>query len=119
MHERTDVLTHTAMALIKEAEQLYMPFQFNPIVSLLEVHDVESLRVKTDKALVVTSSMQIHYLPRSDDDSGKDDCHQQSNDNSGDRRQLSPKSGVSPSTSRANAFLGALWGQQPGITVQP
>lgn len=36
VHEHTDVLTQTAMALINEAEQLYVPFQFNHVVSLLE-----------------------------------------------------------------------------------
>uniref|UniRef100_A0A0E0R8R4 Uncharacterized protein n=1 Tax=Oryza rufipogon TaxID=4529 RepID=A0A0E0R8R4_ORYRU len=35
------------MALMKEAERLDVPFQFNPVVSRLDALDVESLRVKT------------------------------------------------------------------------
>ena len=106
------MLTQTAVALTKEAERLDVPFQFNPVVSRLEALDVESLRVKTGEALAVTSSLQLHCLLASDDDSGKH--HQGSGDH---KRQRSPESGVSPSTSRADAFLGALWGLSPKVVV--
>ncbi|NP_001147776.1 Scarecrow-like protein 3 [Zea mays] len=112
VHEHRDVLTQTAVALTKEAERLDVPFQFNPVVSRLEALDVESLRVKTGEALAVTSSLQLHCLLASDDDSGKH--HQGSGDH---KRQRSPESGVSPSTSRADAFLGALWGLSPKVVV--
>ncbi|PAN26552.1 hypothetical protein GQ55_5G020300 [Panicum hallii var. hallii] len=111
VHEHKDVLTQTAMVLTKEAERLDVPFQFNPVVSRLDALDVESLRVKTGEALAITSSLQLHCLLASDDDSaanGKDS-------NSKDRR--SPESGLSPSTSRADAFLGALWGLSPKVMV--
>ncbi|RLN22108.1 hypothetical protein C2845_PM07G34640 [Panicum miliaceum] len=110
VHERKDVLTQTAMVLTKEAERLDVPFQFNPVVSRLDALDVESLRVKTGEALAITSSLQLHCLLASDDDSGKD-----SSNKSKDRR--SPESGLSPSTSRADAFLGALWGLSPKVMV--
>ncbi|XP_062230772.1 scarecrow-like protein 3 [Phragmites australis] len=109
VHEHKDVLTQTAMVLTKEAERLDVPFQFNPVVCRLDALDVESLRVKTGEALAITSSLQLHILLASDDDSaaavGKDK----------DRR--SPESGLSPSTSRADAFLGALWGLSPKVMV--
>jgi hypothetical protein len=114
VHEHREVLAQTAMVLTKEAERLDVPFQFNPIVSRLETLDVESLRVKTGEALAITCSLQLHCLLASDDDSAKDSCHQQS---SGDKRQRSPESGVSPSTSRADAFLSALWGLSPKVVV--
>ncbi|KAG2603286.1 scarecrow-like protein 3 [Panicum virgatum] len=120
VHEHKDVLTQTAMVLAKEAERLDVPFQFNPVVCRLEALDVESLRVKTGEALAVTSSLQLHCLLASDDDSnGSKDS---SSNDKGERRvkyRSSPESGsgVSPSTSRADAFLGALWGLSPKVTV--
>ncbi|EES02045.1 scarecrow-like protein 3 [Sorghum bicolor] len=121
VHEHRDVLTQTAMVLTKEAERLDVPFQFNPVVSRLEALDVESLRVKTGEALAVTSSLQLHCLLASDDDSsGKDGHHHQSSNGKGgdtNKRPRSPESGVSPSTSRADAFLGALWGLSPKVVV--
>ncbi|CAO1943016.1 unnamed protein product [Urochloa humidicola] len=116
--EHKDVLAHTAMALTKEAERLDVPFQFNPVVSRLDALDVESLRVKTGEALAITSSLQLHCLLAADDDSagGGKDSNNNSNSKHADRRS-SPESGVSPSTSRAEAFLGALWGLSPKVMV--
>ncbi|KAK8454442.1 hypothetical protein SEVIR_5G456700v4 [Setaria viridis] len=115
VHEHKDVLAQTAMALTKEAERLDVPFQFNPVVCRLDALDVESLRVKTGEALAITSSLQLHCLLASDDDSaagaGKD------NNNSNKTERRSPESGLSPSTSRADAFLGALWGLSPKLMV--
>ncbi|RCV29027.1 hypothetical protein SETIT_5G450300v2 [Setaria italica] len=115
VHEHKDVLAQTAMALTKEAERLDVPFQFNPVVCRLDALDVESLRVKTGEALAITSSLQLHCLLASDDDSaagaGKD------NNSSNKTERRSPESGLSPSTSRADAFLGALWGLSPKLMV--
>jgi len=111
VHEHKDVLTQTAMVLTKEAERLDVPFQFNPVVSRLEALDVESLRVKTGEALAITSSLQLHCLLASDDDSGG------GKDTGKEGKRSSPESGVSPSTSRADAFLGALWGLSPKVMV--
>jgi hypothetical protein len=110
VHEHRDVLAQTAMVLNKEAERLDVPFQFNPVVCRLDALDVESLRVKTGEALAVTSSLQLHCLLASDDD--KDFC---SSNKAAERR--SPESGLSPSTSRADAFLGSLWGLSPKVVV--
>ncbi|KAF0926784.1 hypothetical protein E2562_027394 [Oryza meyeriana var. granulata] len=94
VHEHKDLLSQAAMALTKEAERLDVPFQFNPVVSRLDALDVESLRVKTGEALAICSSLQLHCL-----------------------LARSPESGLSPSTSRADAFLGALWGLSPKVMV--
>ncbi|OEL26236.1 Scarecrow-like protein 3 [Dichanthelium oligosanthes] len=119
VHEHKDVLTQTAMVLTKEAERLDVPFQFNPVVSRLDALDVESLRVKTGEALAITSSLQLHCLLASDDDSGANagvGVGGKDNNNSNKERR-SPESGLSPSTSRADAFLGALWGLSPKVMV--
>nr|CAB3475420.1 unnamed protein product [Digitaria exilis] len=117
VHEHKDVLAHTAMALTKEAERLDVPFQFNPVVvSRLEALDVESLRVKTGEAVAITSNLQLHCLLAADD---PDDSKGSGNKDTKDRRRSSPEesSGVSASTSRAEAFLGALWGLSPKVMV--
>ncbi|XP_062208069.1 scarecrow-like protein 3 [Phragmites australis] len=111
VHEHKDVLTQTAMVLTKEAERLDVPFQFNPVVSRLDALDVESLRVKTGEALAITSSLQLHCLLASDDDSGEAAVGGK------DKDRRSPESGLSLSTSRADAFLGALWGLSPKVMV--
>jgi hypothetical protein len=109
VHEHKELLTQTAMALTKEAERLDVPFQFNPVVSRLDALDVESLRVKTGEALAICSSLQLHCLLASDDDAAAVA--------GGDKERRSPESGLSPSTSRADAFLGALWGLSPKVMV--
>lgn len=110
VHEYKDVLSQTAMVLTKEAERLDVPFQFNPVVSRLDALDAESLRVKTGEALAISSSLQLHCLLASDDDAAAAAA-------GGDKDRRSPESGLSPSTSRADAFLGALWGLSPKVMV--
>ncbi|KAJ7949289.1 Scarecrow-like protein 3 [Quillaja saponaria] len=68
IHERKEVLEKMAAHLTKEAEDLRMPFQFNPVVSKLENVDVESLGVKTGEALAISSVLQLHSLLASDDE---------------------------------------------------
>lgn len=111
VHEHKDLLTQTAMVLTKEAERLDVPFQFNPVVTRLDALDVESLRVKTGEALAITSSLQLHRLLATDDDTSANVDKE--------KRRGSPESSglLSPSTSRADAFLGALWGLSPKIMV--
>lgn len=112
VHEHKDLLSQTAMALTKEAERLDVPFQFNPVVSRLDALDVESLRVKTGEALAISSSLQLHRLLATDDDTPVAAADKE-------RRRSSPDSSglLSPSTSRADAFLGALWGLSPKVMV--
>lgn len=110
VHEHKDVLSQTAMVLTKEAERLDVPFQFNPVVSRLDALDAESLRVKTGEALAISCSLQLHCLLASDDDAAAAAA-------GGDKDRRSPESGLSPSTSRADAFLGALWGLSPKVMV--
>lgn len=114
VHEHKDLLSQTAMALTKEAERLDVPFQFNPVVSRLDALDVESLRVKTGEALAISSSLQLHRLLATDDDSSATTAVADK-----ERRRSSPDSSglLSPSTSRADAFLGALWGLSPKVMV--
>ncbi|KAG8053960.1 hypothetical protein GUJ93_ZPchr0001g32840 [Zizania palustris] len=112
VHEHKDLLSQTAMALTKEAERLDVPFQFNPVVSRLDALDVESLRVKTGEALAICSSLQLHCLLASDDDVTAAAAAA-----GGEKERRSPESGLSPSTSRADAFLGALWGLSPKVMV--
>ncbi|KAF7040140.1 hypothetical protein CFC21_050061 [Triticum aestivum] len=116
VHEHKDLLSQTAMALTKEAERLDVPFQFNPVVSRLDALDVESLRVKTGEALAISSSLQLHRLLATDDDSIPAAAAAADKDR---RRKSSPDSSglLSPSTSRADAFLGALWGLSPKVMV--
>ncbi|VAH69124.1 unnamed protein product [Triticum turgidum subsp. durum] len=113
VHEHKDLLSQTAMALTKEAERLDVPFQFNPVVSRLDALDVESLRVKTGEALAISSSLQLHRLLATDDDTSSAAPADK------ERRRSSPDSSglLSPSTSRADAFLGALWGLSPKVMV--
>ncbi|XP_037415834.1 scarecrow-like protein 3 [Triticum dicoccoides] len=114
VHEHKDLLSKTAMALTKEAERLDVPFQFNPVVSRLDALDVESLRVKTGEALAISSSLQLHRLLATDDDTPTAPTADKER-----RRKSSPDSSglLSPSTSRADAFLGALWGLSPKVMV--
>ena len=114
VHEHKDLLSRTAMALTKEAERLDVPFQFNPVVSRLDALDVESLRVKTGEALAISSSLQLHRLLATDDDTPAAPTADKER-----RRKSSPDSSglLSPSTSRADAFLGALWGLSPKVMV--
>lgn len=113
VHEHKDLLSQTAMALTKEAERLDVPFQFNPVVSRLDALDMESLRVKTGEALAISSSLQLHRLLATDDDTSATTAADK------ERRRSSPDSSglLSPSTSRADAFLGALWGLSPKVMV--
>ncbi|KAL5222866.1 hypothetical protein ABZP36_027579 [Zizania latifolia] len=112
VHEHKEILSQMAMALTKEAERLDVPFQFNPVVSRLDALDVESLRVKTGEALAICSSIQLHCLLASDDDATAAAAAAV-----GEVDRRSPESGLSPSTSRADAFLGALWGLSPKVMV--
>uniref|UniRef100_A0ACD5XG04 Uncharacterized protein n=1 Tax=Avena sativa TaxID=4498 RepID=A0ACD5XG04_AVESA len=114
VHEHKDLLAQTAMVLTKEAERLDVPFQFNPVATRLDALDVESLRVKTGEALAITSSLQLHRLLATDDDTSTTVVDKEK------RGRSSPEDSsglLSPSTSRADAFLGALWGLSPKIMV--
>lgn len=110
--EHRDAVAHTAMALTKEAERLDVPFQFNPVVSRLDSLDVESLRVKTGEAVAITCTLQLHCLLAADEhDSPKQEEKRRS------PAEEESGSGLSPSTSRMEAFLGALWGLSPKVLV--
>uniref|UniRef100_A0A0D9VA70 Uncharacterized protein n=1 Tax=Leersia perrieri TaxID=77586 RepID=A0A0D9VA70_9ORYZ len=111
VHPHKDLLSQSAMALTKEAERLDIPFQFNPVVSPLDSLDLESLRVKTGEALAVFSSLQLHSLLATDDDSTITTVA------AGEKDRRSPESGISPSTSRTDAFLTAIWGLSPKVFV--
>ncbi|KAJ1255879.1 hypothetical protein BS78_K139800 [Paspalum vaginatum] len=119
VHEHRDALAHTAAALTKEAERLDVPFQFCPVVARLDALDVESLRVKTGEALAVTSSLQLHCLLAHPDDEAAAAEPKEEERGRRRRRRGSPDSSglLSPPTSRADAFLGALWGLSPKVVV--
>lgn len=73
------------------------------MISRLDALDVESLRVKTHEVLTISSSILLHCLLASDEDSGAAAVGR-------DKDRWSPVSGLSPSTSRVDMFLGVLWG---------
>ena len=60
--ERRDVLEQTGQRLSQEAEKLYIPFQFHPVLAQLENLDVEALKVKSGEAVAVSSVMRLHLL---------------------------------------------------------
>uniref|UniRef100_A0A0D9VG56 FBD domain-containing protein n=1 Tax=Leersia perrieri TaxID=77586 RepID=A0A0D9VG56_9ORYZ len=72
------------------------PLPIQPVVSFLDSLDVESLRVKTDEALAIYSSLQLNSLLATDNDSVNSIATVK------DRR--SSESEISPSTSRADGF---------------
>lgn len=110
INQRKEVLDQMALQLNKEAENLDIPFQFNPVVSHLENLDVEKLRVKTGEALAITSVSQLHNLL----------SFGESQDiNRDKRRDLSPESASSSSlpSSKLATFLSSLWGLSPKVMV--
>eukprot|EP01018_Ginkgo_biloba_P018017 Gb_12385 [translate_table: standard] len=62
INEKKEVLDQTAQRLSEEAEALYIPFQFHPIVTKLENLDVEMLKVKTGEAVAISAVLQLHGL---------------------------------------------------------
>ena len=52
---------------LEKANNLNIPFQFNPIVGKLENLDLESLHVKTGEALAISSVLQLHSLLATDE----------------------------------------------------
>ncbi|KAL2239961.1 scarecrow-like protein 3 [Sesamum indicum] len=145
VHQRKEVLEQMAHILTEEAENLDLPFQFNPVVSKLENLDIEKLRVKTGEALAISSIMQLHTLLASEDDLRKKSPSTPMNNgigvnlqrvahmNQSTLRELLEKdtvNGYSPSTDSASSspmssihspnidsFLNALWGLSPKVMV--
>ncbi|GFQ03104.1 scarecrow-like protein 3 [Phtheirospermum japonicum] len=114
IHHQREVLENMAQILTQEAENLDLPFQFNPIVGKLENLDIEKLRVKTGEALAVSSIMQLHTLLASNN-SNNNDFHVTGNgySPSNDSSTSSPIS-LMPGIDR---FLSALWGLSPKVMV--
>lgn len=74
------VLEKLGTMLVKEAESLYMPFQFNPInVSLGEL-TLDMFKVRSGEALAFTSILNLHVLLSEDD---RVDAHFGLNKNNG------------------------------------
>ncbi|KAL8154334.1 hypothetical protein V2J09_012094 [Rumex salicifolius] len=124
VNQRKEVLDQMAIQLNKEAENLDIPFQFNPVVSLLENLDVEKLRVKTGEALAITSVSKLHTLLSLEDNNNNNNHNRafgESQDiiNRDKRRGLSPESASSSSlpSSKLSTFLSALWGLSPKVMV--
>lgn len=110
VHEQKEVLEQTAARLSEAAEQLDVPFQFNPIVSKLETLDANTLRVKTGEALAISSILQLHPFLASDaDDARKTRTPSPTN---GNPLSLS----LSPST-KIESFLTMLWSLSPKIML--
>ncbi|PKA58612.1 Scarecrow-like protein 3 [Apostasia shenzhenica] len=95
--EQSDLLAQTASLLSNEAERLDIPFQFNAIVSPLDVLDVESLRVKTGEALAVVSALHLHTLLACGVPLDKDSRTE------------------SPSPAKMERLLSSIWGLSPKI----
>lgn len=62
INQRKDVLDQVGQKLCEEAENLDIPFQFNPVLSRLEDVNMEMLRVKTGEAVAVSAVLQLHCL---------------------------------------------------------
>ncbi|KAJ8445862.1 hypothetical protein Cgig2_000174 [Carnegiea gigantea] len=141
IHEKKEVLDQMAMQLNKEAEKLDIAFQFNPIVSKLDDLDVESLRVKTGEALVISSVLQLHSLlaldegsmptnagmaylervfymkPRKLEDLPNKDLMKMLNSNEDSTSSSSSSPIPSSNSSKLDASLKALLGLSPKLVV--
>ncbi|XP_050236445.1 scarecrow-like protein 3 [Mercurialis annua] len=144
IHQQKEVLDQMAHKLIEEAEKLDIPFQFNPIVSKLENLDIEKLRVKTGEALAISSTLQLHTLLASDDETRKRSPVASRNANGmnlqkvlqlnqgtlGELLEKDLVNGYSPSSDSASSsplsptsstkmdyFLNALWSLSPKLMV--
>ncbi|GLU10904.1 hypothetical protein SLE2022_276810 [Rubroshorea leprosula] len=60
-------LENLGRRLVKEAESLNMPFQFNPINTRLTEQTIDMLRVRTGEALAFISVLKLHELLAEDD----------------------------------------------------
>uniref|UniRef100_A0A7N2LC05 Uncharacterized protein n=1 Tax=Quercus lobata TaxID=97700 RepID=A0A7N2LC05_QUELO len=67
IHENKEVLEQMDHQLTEKANNLNIPFQFNPIVSKLENLDLESLHIKTGEVLAISSVLQLHSLWATDE----------------------------------------------------
>ncbi|KAK6928843.1 Transcription factor GRAS [Dillenia turbinata] len=146
IHEQKEVLDQMASRLTEEAENLDIPFQFNPIVSKLENLNVGSLRVRMGEALAISSVLQLHSLLAADDDMLRRNSPSSSrNSNSTPLSRILPvnprtlgeflkkdfailpspsSDSASPSSPfsltqspRMGSFLNALWGLSPKLMV--
>ncbi|KAL3537640.1 hypothetical protein ACH5RR_001006 [Cinchona calisaya] len=146
IHDQKEVLDQMALRLNEAAEKLDIPFQFNPIVSKLEVLDVGSLRVKSGEAVAISSVLQLHSLLAFDDETIRmRNSPSVSNSSSsvhlprvlqmnprtlGDflQRDVASLYGASPDSqsspplsfapsSRTLSFLNTLWGLSPKLMV--
>ncbi|XP_074310596.1 scarecrow-like protein 3 [Silene latifolia] len=122
VHHQKEVLDQLAHRLTEEAEKLDLPFQFNSVVSKLENLDIDKLRVKTGEALAICSTLQLHTLLASEDDSLRRSIpplammkHANGTEGTNDSASSSPQS-VNYS-SKMDGFLNALWGLSPKIMV--
>ncbi|XP_057789968.1 scarecrow-like protein 3 [Salvia miltiorrhiza] len=115
VHHRREALEEMARVLTEEAENLDIPFQFNPIVEVkLENLDFEKLRVKTGEALAVNSVMQLHTLLATGGEDARGGGRSPSNDSGSSSPPLSASSYHSPSMEN---FLSAIWGLSPKVMV--
>lgn len=140
VHEQKEVLDQMALRLTEAAENLDIPFQFNPIVSKLENLDVGRLRVKTGEAVAISSVLQLHSLLAFDDEN----LRRNSPSSSAQMQplQVNPKTlgdylegdvissyGASPDSTSSSplsfttphpkslTFLNSLWGLSPKLMV--
>ena len=60
-------LEKLGIRLVKEAEALAMPFQFNPLNVTLRDLTIDMLRVRSGEALAITSVLNLHTLLAEDD----------------------------------------------------
>lgn len=128
IHEQKEVLDQMGIRLTEAAENLDIPFQFNPIVSRLENLDVENLKVKTGEAVAISSVLQLHTLLAFDDENLRRNSPLQTS------VQLNPTTlgdylerdvinwyGASPDSTSSSplsfTFLNALWGLSPKLMV--
>lgn len=94
------------MVLTKEAKRLDVSFQFNPVVYWLGALGVESLRVKTDEALAITSSFQLHlHLAFDDGCTAAKDNSNKAERQLGQDAELTAAHNTSTTSSRSSASL--------------
>ncbi|KAK7323405.1 hypothetical protein VNO77_26877 [Canavalia gladiata] len=67
IHEKKEILEQVAIDLRVEAEKLNLHLQFNAVVSSLDNLDLATLPVKKGEPLAMSSVLQLHSLPATDD----------------------------------------------------
>nr|XP_043612140.1 scarecrow-like protein 3 [Erigeron canadensis] len=126
IHQQKEVLEQMALRLNEEAENLDIPFQFNPVVSRLDNLDIESLRYKSGEALAISSVLQLHTLLAFDDEISKRSMKQVPLDSQtlGDflKKDVINTFSPSPDSPMGNSgkmmnFLNSLWTLSPKLMV--